>query len=364
MTVPPGPVDVAPLEAALRYARRGWPVFPCHHPHSTSGCSCEDDRCTSPGKHPRTRRGHLDASTHRSVIERWWSRWPQANVAIRTGGRGRGGPGLLVVDVDPPHGGESSLQQLVSEHRPLPVTRTAFTGGGGRHLYFTHPGGTVRNSAGALGPGLDVRGDGGYVIAPPSVHRSGAAYRWGPVRSLAPPPGWLVEMLALPERPRPPAPDPSRVRRDPGVSAWAAAAVAGELDRVAKAEEGRRNHVLNRAAFVLGQIVGGGHLDGDSTSAVLEEAGVATGLGSRETTATVESGMRAGRRTPRHPPDRSPVPRRREVEAVQAPGSSGPETSPGGSGVDLRTVDLSTGRRRTTDTPATRTVGADIEVWP
>lgn len=364
MTPSSGRVEVAPVEAALRYARRGWPVFPCHHAHSTSGCSCEDDRCTSPGKHPRTQRGLLDASTHRSVIARWWSRWPQANVAIRTGGRGRGGPGLLVVDVDPPHGGEASLQQLMDEHGPLPATRMALTGGGGMHLYFIHPGGAVRNSAGALGTGIDVRGDGGYVITPPSVHRSGATYRWGPVRSLAPAPGWLVEMLAVRERPRPPAPDPSRVRRDPGVSAWAAAAVAGELDRVAKAEEGQRNHVLNRAAFVLGQIVGGRHLDGDSVSVLLEQAGVAAGLGSRETAATVESGMRAGRRTPRHPRDRSPVPRSGDQEPVPLPRRSGPETSPGCSGSDLRTIELSTARRQTEDAPAKRTVGPDIGVWP
>lgn len=233
------------------------------------------------------------------------------------------------------------------------------------HLYFAHPGGTIRNSAGALGPGLDVRGDGGYVIAPPSAHASGTPYRWGPVRTLAPPPSWLVEMLALPERQRPPAPDPSRIRRDPGVSAWAAAAVTGELDRLANAEEGRRNHVLNRAAFVLGQIVGGGHLAGDSVSALLEEAGVATGLGSRETTATVESGMRAGWRIPRHPPDRSPARHSPDAEAVQAPRPSSQVPSPGGSSADLRTVELPERRRPPADAPGRHgAVGADVGVWP
>lgn len=233
------------------------------------------------------------------------------------------------------------------------------------HLYFAHPGGTIRNSASALGPGLDVRGDGGYVIAPPSVHPSGAAYRWGPVRTLAPPSDWLAEMLAMPERQRPPAPDPARVRRDPGVSAWAAAAVAGELDRVASAEEGRRNHILNRAAFVLGQIVGGGHLDGDMVGGLLEEAGLATGLGGRETTATVASGMRAGRCSPRHPPYRSTVaPLRRGGEADRpADALGGPST--GGSGADLRTVDLPTGRRLPANGPGRRgPAGVEAGVWP
>ncbi len=358
-----GALEVEPIEAALRYARRGWPVFPCHQRLEASGCSCGDDRCSSPAKHPRTRRGLLDASIHRSVIERWWSMWPQANVAIRTGAGRRGG-GLLVLDVDPDHGGEASLHQLASQHGPLPTTRSVLTGGGGMHLYFAHPGGTIRNSAGALGPGLDVRGDGGYVIAPPSAHTSGMAYRWAPVRTLAPPPGWLVEVLATPERQRPPAPDPDRVRDDPGVSAWAAAAVAGELDRLAKAEEGRRNHVLNRAAFVLGQIVGGGHLDGDTVSSLLEEAGVATGLGSREATATVESGMRAGRRAPRHPRDRSALPSR-DKGAVPASGAWDQEAPPGGSGADLRSADLPCARRLLPD-PAARQKALEVDagVWP
>jgi hypothetical protein len=271
----------------------------------------------------------------------------------------------LVLDVDPPHGGEASLRQLVGEHGPLPATRSVISGSGGTHLYFAHPGGTIRNSAGALGPGLDVRGDGGYVIAPPSIHPSGAAYRWGPVRALAPPPGWLVGELATPEHQRPPAPDPGRVRRDPGVSAWAAAAVAGELDRVANAEEGRRNHILNRAAFVLGQIVGGGHLDGDTVSALLEEAGLASGLGGRETTATVASGMRAGRCSPRHPPDRSPATSRRYGGEADRPADALVPASAGGSGADLRTVDLPTGRRLPANAPGRRgPAGVEVGVWP
>jgi hypothetical protein len=110
------------------------------------------------------------------------------------------GAGLLVLDVDPRHGGDDSVADLP----PLPPTREAATGGGGRHLYY-RAGVKIRCSAGRLGPGLDVRGEGGYVVAPPSVHPSGQLYRWregcGLSHSMADAPTWLLERIL----PRPPA---------------------------------------------------------------------------------------------------------------------------------------------------------------
>lgn len=103
-------------------------------------------------------------------IDRWFGRWPRANVAIVTGALS----GLVVLDVDPRHGGAESLAQLEIDHGPLARTVEATTGGGGRHLYFEHPGGQVSNRA-ALAPGLDLRGDGGCVVAPPSESALGAA---------------------------------------------------------------------------------------------------------------------------------------------------------------------------------------------
>ena len=105
--------------------------------------------------------------------------------------------GLVVVDIDPAHGGKDSLHQLERSHGPLPATLEALSGGGGRHLYFTHPGGVVHNRVG-LAPGIDLRGDGGLIVAPPSVHPGGGRYRWAPKRGLgevepAPLPAWLVE---------------------------------------------------------------------------------------------------------------------------------------------------------------------------
>lgn len=241
----------APIVAALAYARRGWAVFPCHAPGPRGGCTCAAGAaCASPAKHPRTRRGLHDATCDPARIKAWWRTWPAANVGIRTGG------GLAVVDVDPAHGGAASVDALESAHGRLPDTMAVRTGGAGLHLYFAADG-AVRNSAGALGPGVDVRGEGGYVVAPPSRHASGGRYRWAGTAALAPLPDWVLEALVRPEPVRTPL-DPAHLRPQRAASAWAGAALAGELDRVASAPEGQRNHTLNRAAFALGQIVGAG----------------------------------------------------------------------------------------------------------
>ncbi len=156
---------------ALGLARRDWPVLPCHHANA-GRCSCGDADCTSVGKHPRTRHGLHQATTDARTIRGWWRQWPDANVGVRTGAA-PAGAGVIVVDIDPAHGGEESLARLEREHGALPATLEAATGGGGRHLWFAHPGITVPNSAGRVGAGIDVRGDGGYVLVSPSRHASG-----------------------------------------------------------------------------------------------------------------------------------------------------------------------------------------------
>ena len=128
-------------------------------------------------------------------INEWYRRWPTANVGIVTGSIS----GLVVLDIDPRHGGEQSLAQWEKAYEPLPLTLEARTGGGGRHLYFQHPGGVIHNRVG-IAPGIDLRGDGGCVVAPPSIHSSGEAYTWvmghePGTLALAELPGWLSTLV-------------------------------------------------------------------------------------------------------------------------------------------------------------------------
>jgi len=108
------------------------------------------------------------------LIRRWWGRWPDANMGVVTGAAS----GLVVLDVDPRHGGFDSLAVLEAVHGPIPPTVGAFTGGGGEHLYFRHPHTFV--PCRPIAPGLDLKGDGGLVVCPPSVHVSGRHYGWKP----------------------------------------------------------------------------------------------------------------------------------------------------------------------------------------
>jgi hypothetical protein len=165
-------------------------VFPVHTPVE-SGCSCGQPDCSSIGKHPRTDKGHLAATTDAHVIEEWWRRWPDANIGVRTGAIS----GLLVLDTDPRHGGDDALHELEQEHGTLPASASVRTPGGGQHYYFRHPGCEVRGSADKVGPGIDVRADGGYILVPPSVGANGRAYEQDEEAQLASAPAWLLGLI-------------------------------------------------------------------------------------------------------------------------------------------------------------------------
>ncbi|HZZ29007.1 MAG TPA: bifunctional DNA primase/polymerase [Pirellulales bacterium] len=143
------------LEAALSYAARGWRVLPVRN------------------KIPLTAHGVKDATTDQEKIKTWFTRWPDAGVGIAAGIAS----GLVVLDIDAAKDGLESLAQLETEHGPLPTTLKVKTGGGGFHFYFIHPGGRIRNRANMF-PGVDLRSDNGYVVAPPSLHASGNKYAW------------------------------------------------------------------------------------------------------------------------------------------------------------------------------------------
>ena len=146
------------LRAALAYAAMGFAVFPC----------------ASRGKAPLTAHGVKDATKDPEAIRALWSAHLGANVGIATGAIS----GIVVLDIDPRHGGDDTLEALQAQYKMLPETPLVLTGGGGLHYYFKHPGVAVPNSAGRVGAGIDMRGDGGYVIAPRSIHESGSRYLW------------------------------------------------------------------------------------------------------------------------------------------------------------------------------------------
>lgn len=166
--------DSIMLSAALEYAARGWPVVPVHNIEG-GNCSCSKETdCDAAGKHARTKNGILDASCDVAIIRGWYKRWPDSGVGILTGKVA----GIFVLDIDVGKGGEESLAELEAEIGPLPATASVRTGGGGRHLYFDYPEGGMRDSVSKVGPGIDIRGDGGFVVAPPSLHASGNRYEW------------------------------------------------------------------------------------------------------------------------------------------------------------------------------------------
>lgn len=188
------------LEAALNYAANGWKIFPCHWPIFKDDkifCSCGKPPgkgkgfCSSPGKHPKTSHGFYDASRDEKVIRAWWQQSPRANIGAATGVDNN----LLVLDVDPPHGGDKTLAELLAKNGDFPDTLKAVTGSGGEHIVFQHVEG-LSNCVGAIGSGLDIRTQGGYIVVAPSLHPSGKRYEWVSTdTALAPAPDWLIKEI-------------------------------------------------------------------------------------------------------------------------------------------------------------------------
>jgi hypothetical protein len=285
------------LDAALTYAARGWPVLPCR----------------PATKVPSTTHGCKDATTDTDVIRHWWGRWiPDGNVAIATGTIS----GLVVVDLDckgDADGFANWAQLMADQSVAYAPTRCVVTPSGGLHLYFRHPGAGTRIGQRPLGPGVDVRADGGFVVAPPSVTATGR-YELDVDAPLAPLPPPLLELLI---RPAATVTEPvddtdpyAELRRTldaPTVGhsdAYVRAALEGEVQRVMDATPNvDRNIRLNEAAFRLGTLVGAGLLDEAEVYRALMAAADAVGLvaddGENACRATITSGLRAGVAKPR-----------------------------------------------------------------
>lgn len=171
------------VEHALEIARLGLPVFPLWWPRN-GGCACRaGNECRQPGKHPRILGWQREATIDETKIREWWAHWPVANIGIATGSV-ENRLGILVLDVDAASDGIEALAALEAAHGALPETVEVLTGRAnldgvrGRHLYFSHPGIPLGNSVKKLGPGLDLRCDGGLVVGPGSIHASGLTYEW------------------------------------------------------------------------------------------------------------------------------------------------------------------------------------------
>jgi len=200
------PADKSFLNAAIEYARRGLYVLPLHTPGKGGKCSCGLADCEKAGKHPRYHKKDLphglnDASRNSAQIRKWWTRWPDANIGIRTGEIS----GIVVFDIDPPNG-EESLDDLIRTHGEIADTWQSFTGRG-RHLWYRHPGGSkILSRNGFIAPNIDIKADGAYVVAPPSLHYSGKKYEWELSSypddiALAEASQWLIDLIAEKEQP-------------------------------------------------------------------------------------------------------------------------------------------------------------------
>ncbi len=168
------------LAAALDYVGRGIPVFPVRQ-----------------DKRPLTTHGFKDATCDEEMIRAWWQKWADAGIGVPTGVASA----WLVLDSDPRHGGDASLTELIEAYGDLPDTLEQETGGGGHHIVFDYPElAQLGNSRGRLPEGLDVRGEGGYIVVAPSLHASGRRYRWRNGATPAPIPEWLLKLLTEEKR--------------------------------------------------------------------------------------------------------------------------------------------------------------------
>lgn len=262
------------------------PIFPVHGIRD-GRCTCGRD-CTSPGKHPLTPNGVLDASTDPAVIAAWWQRWPYANVALATGH-------VYVIDLDGPEG-ITAWRELTRDHPEANETRIARTGGGGYHVYYIDPTGDLRNTHWKLGSHIDTRGKGGYVLLPPSDHASGATYTWRQAQPPQPLPEWLRTLLT----PRVDTPQqPPRIRYGE-TSRYGYGVLRHAVNRVRRAQEGERNTTLNDEAFLVGQFIGGGEIDPRTVEEQLIDA--STDPDRKKVQATVRRALHDGATYPRAAP--------------------------------------------------------------
>ena len=275
------------LDRALDLARLGFAVHPLL-PRS---------------KLPATQHAHLDATTNPAIITTWSD---AGNLGIACSASRVEGHPILALDIDPRHGGDKSLTELLGRLGPLPRTVEVRTGTGGTHYYFR--GDPKLQYRGQAAPGIDVKFH-GYVVAPQSIHPdTGLAYEWvhGPLSTpIAVLPQLWLGAIVKPVVIRTAAP---LLPLDPiAASKYGLAAIERELEAVRNAPAGNRDNTLNVSSMKLAQLFAAGII-GDMRPS-LRNAGLAAGLEERETDATIASGWRKGLTEPRRLPRREERPR-------------------------------------------------------
>jgi len=292
------------LHHALEYVARGWLVFPLHTP-TGDGCSCRYKDCPNVGKHPRVpsahpqgdplrgrchgecgRDGHglHDATTDADRVKAWWSKWPNANIGGRTG------VAFDVLDID-----HADLEEGTADWPAVQMPGgTVATTGNGWHFYVA-PGASGNRTR--FTDHCDWRGDGGYVVLPPSLHYSGRHYEWFAPATLElhPAPAALCRLLNPPSEP--PSTTPRNVRPVRPSGGGGGNGLAGIYGKVATATEGTRNATLWWAARAVALKVYRRELadhEGRTACDTLHSLGVQVGLADFEVRRTIESGWRTG----------------------------------------------------------------------
>lgn len=185
--------DYAPGDPARAFLARGWDPLPLYGLRPDGACSCRHgSACKSPGKHPVSNGWQkAERMTKADTFAHWDTETQARNVGIRTGRLSS----LWALDIDPKSGGDKALAALIAQHGPLPQTRTHRTGSGGLHYLFKLPADfEVTNSRGSLPPGIDVRGNGGFIVMPPSVSGVGP-YSVADPADVVPAPNWLLDYI-------------------------------------------------------------------------------------------------------------------------------------------------------------------------
>jgi len=266
------------LAAALSYASADLHVFPCE----------------PRGKRPAGNlvpHGVKQATTDHVIITRWWTLMPDANIgiAICTGALSS----VRVLDIDPKHGGDRVLAALLAKHDWLPTTLEQRTGSGGSHYLLTGwPSCDLKTKLISQDSGVELLGVGRYFIAAPSVHPDGGSYEWlVPVTTrIAAAPLWLVALATR-------EPEPQRQAAAPTGPKAARGALLHAVRRIEESPAGDRNNTLNRMSYWVARIVSEGNISESLARSALIDAGCAAGMPAFEVKRTVESALRARKRS-------------------------------------------------------------------